>query len=220
MPKYTFIIIILSYCVNLIHAQENCSRVTPYGDVEICLPSIDGYSECYLNPVVKGLADHFEAPMNMVLGYYLPDSIYAKVDVLDQLSYDNYFKVYANKEMGTVKAGKKELEAIYKEVAENTISKNWSEVKGTVEGKLEGLQIGIPTVIEQYSLNDASKSLVMVINYSLGDESLPVIMAVSFIVVKERMVFLAYYLNYKNEDTIEKLKTNSSQIIESLISEN
>ena len=65
-----------------------------FGDKEICLPKIDGYQECYTNPIVKRIADATEVPANTVLGFYLNNETYDKRDSLGLISFDDYFKIY------------------------------------------------------------------------------------------------------------------------------
>jgi len=77
MNRITVIIISLFFITKLSFAQENdCTRVTTFGEVELCLPMIEGYTEFYKDPIVKQLADGTEVPTNTVLAYYLSNDMY------------------------------------------------------------------------------------------------------------------------------------------------
>lgn len=115
----------LSFIISLVVlGQENsCERVTRFGEAEICLTAIDGYKECYLDPVIKYIADNTEIAANMVLGYYLEDSTYSNLEDIDEAGFDNYFKIYGTKEIMNYTASKRDLTGVQESLAGNFISK-------------------------------------------------------------------------------------------------
>lgn len=202
---------------SLFAQNSDCTRTTKFGKAEICLPVVDGYQECYTHPTVKEIADNTEAPMNMVLGYYLNDQIFEKKDSLGLISFDDFWKVYGTKQIMDMEADAKMLKEMDDMMATNFMTKNWESIKSGVGGLELGVEIGTPVVIENYNLNNNSFTLIMLIDYEVeGVEPFTMAMSANGFLISDRMVWMAYYLNYKNEETIQKLKDNSNRILAKL----
>ena len=77
------------------YVQNDCDNEVSFGNTPICLMKIDGMNECYSNPLVKVYMDQFKFAKNDVLGIYLNDNVYSKVEQLGQFQFDDYFKVYS-----------------------------------------------------------------------------------------------------------------------------
>jgi|GEM_PF-1701664 len=206
--------IILLSISHTAYTQSECTRMTHYGSIELCLPSIEGMKECYLRPNVKALADHFEDDRNLVLAYYVNDSTFLQADRLAEIKYDDYFKIYANKGLGDVTIEAKDLQSVYSEMSASLTIDNWQSLKEGIEEKLDDLQVGVPQLIEEFKVSDKSKSMTLIINYIIEGEMNPVAMSISILVIKERLLFVAYYLGFKDEETFELIKLKSKQIIE------
>ncbi len=95
MNKFIITLSVLFTFNNWIIAQQSeCASTVMFGDTKICLPKVEGYEECYYDPIVKKLADGTEAPVNVVLGYYLNNETYENRDSLSLIGFDDYFKFY------------------------------------------------------------------------------------------------------------------------------
>lgn len=202
-----------------VFAQDSiCARQAIFGEKNICLPQINGYQECYTDSIVKQLADATEVPINSVLGFYLSNEIYGKKDSLGQISFDDYFKIYGTKEIQNLKADKPILEQMIQMLSGNFISKNWAELSQEIDKVGLDAEIGVPIVIENYRINDESFTMVLLTNYAFeGIEPYTMAMTMNGYLKSERLVWMAYYLNYKNQETIETLKEKSNFILEELI---
>lgn len=194
-------------------SQDECARVGQYGSVDLCMPLIEGMKECYLRPNVKILADHFEDNRNMVLAYYVNDSTHLQVERLAEIKYEDYFKIYANKGLAEVAINVNYLESIYTEMSASFIKENWKTLKESVENKLDELEIGIPQLIEEFEASEHSKSMTLIINYNIEGEMHPVAMSINMLVINERLIFMAYYLGFKNKETFDHIKSKSKKII-------
>jgi len=201
--------------------QNNCSRTTNFGQAEICIPILDGMQECYLEPTIKMLADATEVSTNVVLAYYLDQSTYDQLDNIYNIQYDNYLKIYATKELQDIEMGISEVEEMNKVLADNFIITEWDDIKKEVDGLNLDIEIGQPTVVKNYTHNDKSFTYVMLVNYVLDTETnYTMAMTVNGMLLNKRLIWMAYYLNYDGEDSIELLQSKSNAILDNIIRAN
>ena len=66
-----------------------------YGYVNIRLPHIEGMHECHTHPRVMAFTERYRQS-GPILGYYLDDATYPRVDSLGQITFDNYFMIYGD----------------------------------------------------------------------------------------------------------------------------
>ena len=220
MNKYILLGAFL-FITHLILAQStSCERTTNFGASEICLSKIDGYRESYSEPKVKALADGTEIPSNMVLGFYLNDAVYEKRDAIGTFEFDDYFKVYATKALQDIDANSRLLKKLEEEVSSTFIAKNWDKIKGEVDQVLSGVEIGKPTLVKSYNLTDNSITCVLLIRYGVEDESTLKALTMNVLLIKNRLIWMAYYLNYHDEGSIAILEENNNKIMKKLLSAN
>ena len=213
----TFLMLLIFH--NLSFAQDsNCVRKAKFGETEICLSQINGYQESYVEPKVKQLADDTEVPTNMILGFYLNNQTYEKRDSLGLFSFDDYFKVYGTKEIKNHQADSKLLQEMQTILSNNFVKKEWELIKKEVDEIGLDIEIGVPMVIKTYNLNDNSFTLVMLTRYEFeGGNSYTMAMAINGLLINERLIWMAYYLNYTSEETISRLQENSNAILVKLL---
>ncbi len=219
MKLFITLSIILLTSSNLTFAQKNkCVRQANFGTAKICLPQIDGYEECYTYPIIKELADKTEVPANNVLGYYINNKIFSKKDSLGIINYDDFFKVYATKQIKDVKADASLLKSLKEMFDKQFIKENWEEISKDIDQLGNNTKIGVPTVIEDYSINKKSFTFIMLAKYDPeGQEPYTVAMTINAYINADRLIWMAYYLNYENLETIVRLKKNSNRILNELI---
>lgn len=214
---HVFLMLLMANCWGW--TQENdCARVTNFGKAEICLPQIEGYKECYSDTIVKQLADGTEVPENMVLGFYLTDQVYAKKDSIGLFKFDDYFKVYGTRQVKDYEADTQALQELQAMLTGSFISRNWNEMEKEIDGIGLDIEIGVPTVIKTYSLNDQSFTLVMLTKYQLEEEEpFTMAMSISGVLMSERLIWLAYYLDYTGEAAVSSLQEKSNIILNELL---
>ncbi|MCG8579316.1 MAG: hypothetical protein MI866_05340 [Bacteroidales bacterium] len=219
MTRVICIAAILLLIGNGAFSQENeCFRKTYFGAAEICLPEIEGYNECYDYPVVKQMADGTEAPTNIVLGFYLNDEIYGKKDSLGLIGFDDYFKIYGTKQIKDYKADNAMLKQMKDVLAGNFVSKNWDLMQKEIDKVGLDMEIGVPTVIKAYNHNDESFTYVMLTKYKMdGYEPYTMAMSINGLLLNERLVWMAYYLLYEDENTILRIQKSTNKIIDQLL---
>lgn len=195
----------------------NCDREANFGEKQICLPQIDGYQECYTDSIVKQLADATEVSMNSVLGFYLNNETYDKKDSLGIINFDDYFKVYGTNEIQNYNADEALLEQMIQVLSGNFINKNWEEMSNEVDKLGFDVEVGVPILIDNYRINSESFSIVLITKYAFeGIEPYTLAMTMNGYLINERLVWMAYYLNYEDQETINILKNKSNFILQKL----
>ena len=220
MKKYILLGAFLFITHSILAQSTTCERVTNFGTSEICLANIEGYRESYLAPKVKALADGTEIPSNMVLGFYLNDAVYEKREALGTFEFDDYFKVYATKALQDIDANSDLLKRLEEEVSSSFITKNWDKIKGEVDQVLSGVEVGKPTLIKSYNLTDNSITCILLIKYGVEDKSTLKALTMNVLLVKDRLIWMAYYLNYQDKGTIITLEENNNKIMNGLLGAN
>lgn len=220
-----FLTLIIIFSCSSTGQQQNesdmdCKNSASFGDIDFCLPEIEGMNECYSIPIVKKLADNFEYKGNSVLAFYLNDETYKQVDKLDEITYDDYFKIYVTNQLKGVEVGKDELNEMSNAVGENFIKNNWDEIKGEIEKDHNYLSVGRPVLIEEYSPAEPVKTFIMVTKYQIEDFEFVMAMSMNMILIKDRLIWLAYYKNYDGEESIQETKSKSDHIVSMFLDEN
>ena len=206
--------------VNQSKEHTDCKKSIILGGKEICLPEIDGMKECYEVPIVKSLADKNEYSANSVLAFYLNNSTFEKVDQLGDFSFDDYFKIYAMTKLKTVDVSKAQFTQFANEMTSNFIRKNWDELKRKIDNQDFEFSVGQPVLIDDYSPHDQANTYVMLLKLSDDENEKILACTMNMILLKERLIFLAYYKNYENPESIKTAKSKNDFIVHRLISEN
>ncbi len=197
-----------------------CDNSVTYGNINICLPVIDGMEECYSVPNVKKLADQFEPEVSTVLGFYINNKTYNQVDKLNEISFDDYFKISAANNLKEFEAGKSQLNQMANMLESNFLKANWSEIKDKIDNQLDFISIGQPVLIESYSPHNEIKTFIMIIKYQGEDFEYVMIMSSNMLIIKERLIYLNYYKIYEGEKSITNLKAKNDYIVLRLMEEN
>ena len=219
MQKTTLIGVLITLLLTTSYSQEsNCFRKAIFGNKAICLPEIDGYKECYSDDIVRKLADATEVPTNMVLGFYLNNRTFDKKDSLGLIQFDDYFKIYGTKEIQNYNVDNDFLSQMESTLTQNFMKDNWERMSSDIE-KLElNAEIGVPIFVEKNNYNKESFSIIMITKYKIdGMEPYTLAVAVSGYIKNNRMIWMAYYLDYKDSNTITTLKEKSNMILQRLV---
>lgn len=200
--------------------KSDCESSVQFGDIHICLPQINNMTECYSLPIVKELADQTESKDNIVLAYYLNNEIYNQVEYLDDLVFDDYFKIYGVKKMRNLKVTRTNLNKMAEMMEANYFKKNWDSIKDKVNEVFEEITIDIPVLIESYSPHEDIRSGVLLMTLNTGIEEFVLIATLNFILIKNRMVALAYYKTYDGPESVKEAKSKNDYIVLRFVQEN
>lgn len=217
-----FSTIFILFTVISLQAQTTCDRTTKFGTVDICLPAIAGYEECYLQPNVKSLADATEVPANDVLGFYINDEMMQRTDEIGTFDLSDYFKVYGTKQIAALDANEAILTQMKEMLAGTFNVKNWGEVQKSIDENIDlDFEVGVPTVVKTYELNDQSFTSVMLTKYAVeGMEPYTMAMTINGLLIHQRIVWLAYYQLYTDPSTIDAVQQKSDMILSKLLEAN
>jgi hypothetical protein len=204
----------------VINSDVSCDKSVKFGEIEICLPIIDGMIECYSNPIVKTKVDEFKSEGNSILALYLNDNTYNEVDKLDEITFDDYFKVYAIDKLKGIKIGQPELNELADLNEKNYIRKNWADIKKDFEKNHNYISIGRPILIESYSPNISIRSSEFLMKVQVSGNEYISIMTMNMIQIKERLIWLSYYKKYEGEKSIIDAKSKNDYIVLQFLDEN
>ncbi|MDT0556101.1 hypothetical protein [Patiriisocius hiemis] len=199
--------------------NKNCENTIDYGDRTFCLPMIEGYTEAYKNPAFKKRADAFEDKQNVTLAYYVTNELYSKADILDTISYDDFYKVYVSKMAKNYAMTQTEMSEVMNAMTGGMLEKTVDDLKkeGTLTNKLS---INNPVLVNKFKPHyDALGAIVLMEMFS-EYETKTLALSMNTILVKNRLVFVAHYLDYKDEDTFNTLKKNTENFIATFIEAN
>ena len=211
MKKLLFIILL--YIPSLGITQE-CSRIVLFGDTEICLPNIAGMKESYSNLTVKSLADLIKSPDEIILGYYLNNDDYNKINttLLSEGASEDFAKIYSLETIANISVDEEVLDYFVTET-KSVLDSKWSSLKEKSDvfrqaSELD-IEFGKPLLLEDYQIDSKIKSLVLLNKFSIDSKSEILVMIINFIIIKKRLICLAYYEPYTGPDQIENTKSKN-----------
>jgi len=190
-----------------------CNNEVPFGNTIFCLPEIDGITECYKHPKVNLRAEEIEDLDNTTLGYYLNNETFAKADKIENINYDDYYKVYAPNVGKDYNMTTIEMKQVMSMMSTSFINKTLEETNEDIKNSGKEVQLSQPILIEKYDLNDRSSTLLVLMRVSGVNVDKVMALSMSSLLVKERLIFVAHYLDYQDEKTINRLKENTSTYI-------
>ncbi len=199
---------------------KNCVGEASFGDLSICLPKINGQTECFSHPKIKTRLSQFNDPDNTILGYYINDSIYKKIDEIEEVSYDDYYQVYAPNLAKNFTMTRSEMKQIMSMMTNGFLDKTMEEVNKTPSFLRNNISIEQPILIEKYTLNTNSSTMVILMKIANESEDKTTAVSMNAILIKDRIIFVTHYLDYHDENSLTTLKNNTSAFVEKFIEVN
>ena len=104
------------------------------------------------------------------------------------------------------------------QLEQSLVGTNWQELGRQVEDVYNTLMIGQPAIIEKYSPCPNVLTMIVLMKYRQenGQES-TVISAANCILVKKRLLNMAYYMAYDGGKTIDLLKERNDAAVQKLM---
>ncbi|NEN23081.1 hypothetical protein G3O08_06160 [Cryomorpha ignava] len=186
-----------------------CGNEKTFGDISICLPEIEGMNECYSDPKISSMHDELSREKEEIIGIYLSDSDYAKRESYGEFAHDDYFKIYAGKIAKGMKMGKPELDLINDEVGEGFFKERWSDFKPKLDSLTKHVTFDRPVLLESYRTDDRRISQVYLTKLQSDSNENFLVMVLNMVLIKERLIFYAYYKEYDGEKSIKQAKAKS-----------
>lgn len=189
--------------------KANCNNSRLFGQVEICLPEIDGMKEAYSYPQVRERSDLFSYNNNTILGLYLSKENFSAIDNFENEPLDDYFKIYALKQTEGIEIGKSKFETLIEHSKGDFIEKSWKEIIDKVLSGTDNISVGQPVRIEAYKPTEDIFTMVLLIKMISGEEERIALCTLNMVRLKHSLIYYAYYKNYKSAKTVEQVKAKS-----------
>jgi len=208
---------ILLACIGCTGNKSTDNNSVYYGYVNICLPEIKGMTECHTNENVRNITQPYLAS-GPVLGYYLNDETYMKIDSLGRITYDTYFMLYGEYQYENYQASVNDLELKTAGLETTLFDKDQF---AQLEKNMGTVKAEKPVLLEKYSPRPNVNTLIILMKYydGTGTET-NVISAANVILVKQRLLNLAYYIAYSGSKSIDELKQKNEVAINAFMDAN
>ncbi|QNJ98100.1 hypothetical protein ALE3EI_1542 [Constantimarinum furrinae] len=194
----------------------DCNTKSDFGNITLCLPHIEGQTECHTHPKVQRHLAKFEDPENVLLGYYLSDRTFERVDSLGHFSFDNYYKVYASKKVLGVEADRKMLKDVMALMTSGFLDMTAEELNKDKNFSKHQINISEPVLLEKYTLSGDASIMVALMRLSGEQSNHLMAFTMGSVLIKKRLIFVAHYMDYTDESSIQTLKRNTEEFIKAL----
>lgn len=192
---------------------ESCDNSVEYGDISICLPEISNYKECFENKYVRERANEEAEILNdEIIGVYLTDSLFLKnqKEPIKTL-WTEFIKIYGTPEMKNKNFSSSYFNEVESILRGNSEIVPWDSAVKSVNDRRKNLKLGKPALIEIYQPDEKIKSIIYLGDYKYMSESGKMLWTANMCVIKNRLIYFAYYLKFEGSQTkdILKLKSNA-----------
>lgn len=200
--------------------ENNCDDFIRWGEINICLPEIDGMKNVYSIPKMKKMLDEWEHKNNSVLAYYISNDVYKQIDNIEEIIYDDYFKIYSVNNFKNALADKNALEKVASgtKAVFNTSLQNSSRIKE--EMKKRNMSFDKPILIEDYFVNPNVSTSLLLMKANVGDYERIMVATINIALVKNRIIYICYYKDYEGEESIKKAKAKNDYFVLRFMNEN
>ncbi|MDR2764995.1 MAG: hypothetical protein LBB90_08185 [Tannerella sp.] len=176
-----------------------------------------GMTECRTQKGVQEVIQPYLAS-GPVLAYYLNNETYKQVDKLKEISYEDYFLMYGEYQMENYHAREADLERAEKDLEQTLFDgSNFERISDRIEEYYQTMTVGKPALIEKYSPRPNVRTMLVLIKYMHGDVETSVVSAVDFVLLKNRLFNLAYYVAYTGGKSIDGAKNKNNVFIDRLL---
>jgi len=195
-----------------------CDNSALYGYVNICLPKIKGMTECGAHPIVQQITQQYRAT-GPVLGYYLTNEMYRNIYLYQpgKTAIEEYFMIYGDYLQENNNASENDLELMVRNLEQTLFEgTNFEQISSKVEEAYGKVTPGKPALLEKYSPQSNVQTMIFLIK--AGEKT--VVSAVDCILIKKRLITLAYYITYSGGASIDTLKKKNNDAVKRLIAVN
>ena len=215
-----FILITLISCSS--KESGTCVNSALYGYVNICLPQIKGMTECSAHPNIQLITQQYLSS-GPVLGYYLNNETYKQIDQFKsgETTYNDYFMIYGDYLRENYQATTNDLELMQRNLEQTLFEgTNYEQISSRIEEAYGTVSPGRPVLLEKYSPQDNVLTMIVLIKYQNETGETTVVSAVDCILIKKRLITLAYYVAYTGGASIESIKQKNNEAIKRLMETN
>lgn len=197
-------------------SNNDCINKVYYGEIEICLPKISGMIESsnMSFPLIDSLISLTSTQKVQTFAVYIEDTLYKnyKSGILDG-DLNNFFSITAIEPLKNQKSDLSTMKELSTLASSGFIKEKWNTIKVNLDNYLSNLEIGIPVLIEKYSLNPKTLTLVTLIKYQNYSETWINLNAMNLILIKDRIFFIHYNIPYSGNEAMEKIKGLNDYVV-------
>jgi hypothetical protein len=197
-----------------------CLLSAKVGNVEICIPEIDGMHECHLNLSIIKRTSSFNHNGNSIIGFYINDFYYKNIDKAEEMKFDDYCQIYTIKKIEQLNISEQLFEQFIDQTDTVVSKEYWNKIKYPLEKKNENSTFSKPVLLENYSLKQNVKSQVLISKINMLDDENVMICVINYMLIKNKIIFLGYYKKYEGEESIKNAKAKNDYITLRFIEEN
>tara|TARA_B110000240_G_C13392579_1_gene407443 strand:- start:167 stop:907 length:741 start_codon:yes stop_codon:yes gene_type:complete len=200
---------------------QDCNTFSTWFDINVCLPDLEGMTECYDEPKYIDLVHYLVPSSNPTLAYYMNDSTYiANVESTSiTSSVDDYFWVYATDGIRGINCTNQELNYMDELYIEDYPESNWNNVRRHLE-TTTGFSVDVPILLEKYSIYRNIKSYLHLIKFNRNGDTFYMVYTVNLLLIKNRIIWAAYYKEYEDESSLNETKTKNNSLVLKLFEKN
>lgn len=216
---YSAILLLLLGCDTLVK-EYNCTRETPLEDVNICLPKLEGQTECFTDPKLKELLSRFNDASNTIIGYYIDTEDYKKLDQIGSIPNDNYYKIYTPYISNNRKMNAVEMNQIMQVMTSGFIDKSEESASLRSSFLKNNFEISQPILLEEYSLDPESTTTIVLMEGGAISEKTMMAISMNAVLIQGKIIFISHYLDFEDEASIITLKDNTNKFISTFLEAN
>ena len=193
---------------------QRCDKTVSWGHTSFCLPEIAGLKEGYSNSNIQALADLSKYKGNQILGVYLLPADFESLTNGASSTMKEYCKIYGVSQLKDYTINQtlyNELEKVIR--SKLTITEEFAD---KIEEYYDIDELDTTITLENYSLNETSNTTVMLTNMIYKGVISTQIITISYLLVRERVVCLAYYVDFEGKDSIKRAKRGNNLLLLSI----
>lgn len=190
-----------------------CQTEVEYGDILLCNPEIEGMQECISNERIKQRQEFLGTNGIITLGYYISNEKFKNIEKLEKLNVSDVIKVYAPEANSYTLCDTTRLNSTFAAFKNNCISAKWDSIRSILDNKNLTFKLSKPVMLESYCLKHDSKSAIVLMRASNENDERFIVTAMNLLRCKERLIFLAYYLEYTGIESVTKAKAKNDYIV-------
>ena len=216
--------------INEIKELKNCQHSKFYGQSEICLPKIEGLTECSENPKISKRLGFQVDKKNIIMGVYFPDSTLGKIekDDFDQNTTKpvfGYYKLWGNTELSVQDFNEYEFRQLSNQfiksiriedsfVLKMQIALSSLTVLPLIGEESSSSEINSffsePVQLKNYTNWKNSTTIIYLVNHPI-QPGLLVLGALNILKIDNKVIFYSYYQDYLNETSVaDAIKQNDN----------
>lgn len=192
---------------------QACENPKTFGDIEVCLPDVQGMVECFENQNIKSCVSRFDFDVNEIIGFYLTQKDFDNFNSSDRPNMDGYLKIYSPKRMKNQEINNSNLDEMVQLFKKNFLESNWDKISEKIEELGTNLTVDSPILMENYQPNETTRTFITFNKIASESNEDFQISALNLMNIKNRLIWVVYYKSYTGPESIQALKSKNDYLI-------